>query len=130
MKNSKIAMTLCLVMTAALFAKRHSTTEDLVKDSERAKAYTHQNMETMPADRLDLKPTGQVRSFAQQIHHITDAYKRFAATTTDPPSDIGKGGCEKTGDISKEDVYKLVLAGYDVVLAQLKGIDAVSLDEK
>src|SRR5690606_1796754 len=130
MKNSKMAMTLCLVMTTALLAQGQSTTEDLVKEWERAKAYTQEYLEAMPADKFDFKPTDEVRSFAQQMLHITDANYGFAAAATGTPSPIGQGESEKTGDTSKENVSKLVLAGYDFVLEQLKGIDAVALDEK
>src|SRR5690242_11129240 len=45
----------------------------MVKDWERAKAYTIEYLNTMPADKYSLKPTDSIRSFAQQMLHLAGA---------------------------------------------------------
>ncbi|TDH19700.1 damage-inducible protein DinB [Segetibacter sp. 3557_3] len=45
----------------------------LVKDWERAKAYTADYMKAMPADKYSLKANDSVRTFAQQLLHIVQA---------------------------------------------------------
>ena len=130
MGNPKWALALCLAMTTTLFAQAQSTAEGLVKEWERAKAYTQEYLQAMPADKFDYKPTEEVRSFAQQMLHITDANYGFAAAATGTPSPIDMGESEKTEDTSKENVTQLVLAGYDFVIEQLKGISDETLAEK
>ena len=123
-------MALSLVMTTALFAQGQSTTEDLSQEWERAKAYTQEYLEAMPADKFDYAPTEGVRTFAQQMLHLTDANYGFAAAATGTPSPIGRGESEKTGDTSKENITKLVMDGYDFVLEQLQGLNDGAASEK
>lgn len=46
--------------------------DETVQDWERAKAYTLEYLEAMPDDQYALKPTPEMRSFAQQMLHLTD----------------------------------------------------------
>jgi hypothetical protein len=45
--------------------------------------------------------------------HLTDANYGFTSTITGAKSPFGLGEAEKTADKSKENVTKIVLAGYD-----------------
>lgn len=55
---------------------------DMVKDWERAKAYTKEYLDVMPEKGYSLKPTKEMRSFAEQLLHLTDANYGFAAAAT------------------------------------------------
>lgn len=130
MKNFKMATALCLVMTTTLFVHGQSTSEDMIKEWERAKAYTQEYLEAMPADKYDYRPTEGIRTFAQQMLHLTEANYGFAAAATGASSPFGQGDIEKTEDTSKENVSQKVLAGYDFVLEQLQGLQDETLSEK
>lgn len=94
--------------------------DDLVKDWERAKAYTKEYLDAMPEEGYALKPTPEMRSFAEQMLHLTDANYGFAAAASGEKSPVGFGESEKTVDKSKANVTKLVLAGYDFMIASIK----------
>src|SRR4051812_37052529 len=45
----------------------------MVKDWERAKAYTIDYLNSMPANKYSFKPVDSIRSFAQQMLHLAGA---------------------------------------------------------
>tara|TARA_R110002012_G_scaffold61090_1_gene160236 strand:+ start:12521 stop:13006 length:486 start_codon:yes stop_codon:yes gene_type:complete len=110
-------------------ANAQTATSSLVADWERAKAYTLEYLETMPADKYNLKPTPEMRTFAQQMLHLTDANYSFTSAATGAQSPIGMGESEKSADQSKASVVKQVTAGYDFVIANLKTMTPEKLNE-
>ncbi len=119
---------LSLVLVAGTNCLAQST-ESMLKDWERAKAYTMEYLEAMPADKFDFKPTQEIRSFAQQALHLTDANYGFASAASGTESPVAFGDSEKAQDTSKENVTKLVTEGYDFVINSLKGISDEQLTE-
>jgi uncharacterized damage-inducible protein DinB len=103
--------------------------DDMVKDWERAKAYTKEYLDAMPEAGYALKPTPEMRSFAEQMLHLTDAnYGFVSAVTGDKPS---VSGVEKsTTDKSKANVTKIVMDGYDFVIAGIKKVTPAQFSEK
>jgi uncharacterized damage-inducible protein DinB len=101
----------------------------IVKEWERAKAYTKEYLDAMPESGYALKPTPEMRSFAEQMLHLTDANYSFAAAATGEKSPVGFGESEKAADKSKANVTKLVLAGYDFVINNVKKMTAAQLTE-
>lgn len=128
MKKIKFLFTLAVVLLAWTNLNAQNLT-DMIADWERAKAYTMEYMEAMPADKFDFKATPEVRSFAQQMLHITDANYGFTASITGIESPVGFGDSEKTEDTSKANVIKLVNDGYDFVISGLKQISQEQLSE-
>lgn len=112
------------------FVQAQSSKEDMVKDWERAKIYTKEYLDAMPADKYALKPTPEMRSFAEQMLHLTDANYGFAATASGAKSPFAMGDVEKTADKSKENVSKIVMAGYDFVIENLNKMTAAQLNEQ
>jgi uncharacterized damage-inducible protein DinB len=125
----KILVTLCLLVGTTFTSNAQSTIDETVKEWERAKAYTKEYLEAMPADKYALKPTPEMRSFAQQMLHFTDANYGFVSAATGVISPVGQGESEKTTDISKENVTKLVLAGYDFAINSIKTLTPAQLTE-
>ncbi|MES2519487.1 MAG: DinB family protein [Bacteroidota bacterium] len=127
----KITVLLSLITTLVMFqsANAQTSTEEMVKEWERAKTYTKEYLDAMPEAGYALKPTPEMRSFAQQMLHLTDANYGFAAAATGEKSPVGMGESEKTTDISKENVSKLVLAGYDFVISGIKKMTPAQLNE-
>lgn len=110
-------------------AKSQSSIDDIVKEWERAKAYTKEYLDAMPEAGYALKPTPEMRSFADQLLHLTDANYGFAASATGATSPVGRGESEKATDKSKANVTKLVLAGYDFVIDNVKKMTPAQLNE-
>ncbi len=125
----KILATLITLFAMTTFAQAQSPIDDMVKDWERAKAYTKEYLDAMPAEGYALKPTAEMRSFAQQMLHLTDGNYGFASTATGVASPVGMGASEKATDQSKENVTKLVMAGYDFVINSIKTMTPAQLNE-
>lgn len=129
MKLGKLVTILCLFLSITSFAQAQSSIDEIVKDWERAKAYTKEYLDAMPETGYGLKPTPEMRSFAEQMLHITDANYVFAAAATGAKSPIGQGESEKTTDKSKANITKLVLAGYDFVINSVKKMEPAQRGE-
>jgi uncharacterized damage-inducible protein DinB len=129
MKLQKLVTTVCLILGISIFAQAQTAIDKIVKEWERAKAYTKEYLDAMPESGYALKPTPEMRSFAEQMLHLTDANYGFIAAATGEKSPVGQGESEKTADKSKANVTKLVMAGYDFVIASVKKITPAQLDE-
>lgn len=119
MKLRNLFVTAFLFVATTGFVQAQSI-DEMVKDWERAKAYTKEYLDAMPDASYSLKPTPQMRSFAEQMLHLTDANYAFAAAATGEKSPVAPGASEKSTDKSKAAVTSQVMAGYDFVIASLK----------
>ncbi len=107
-----------------------STTNDVVKEWERAKAYTKEYLDAMPDAGFGFKPAPEMRSFAEQMLHLTDANYGIGSAATGVKSPYGEGELEKSTDKSKVAVTKAVMAGYDFVIDGIKKMTGSQFDEK
>jgi uncharacterized damage-inducible protein DinB len=128
MKKIQLLLLVCFLALAG-FVKAQ-TIDGMVKDWERAKAYTKEYLDAMPDSSYGLKPTPQMRSFAEQMLHLTDANYAFAAAASGATSPVGPGGLEKTADQSKKNVTEQTMAGYDFVIASIKKMNPAQFNEK
>ncbi|OOG76829.1 DinB family protein [Algoriphagus sp. A40] len=128
MKN--LFATLTMLFAFIGLTQAQTSIVEMVKDWERAKVYTKEYLDAMPADKYSLKPTPEMRSFAQQMLHLTDGNYGFTTAATGVASPVGMGESEKSADQSKENVTKLVMAGYDFVINSLKTMTPEKLAEK
>jgi Uncharacterized protein conserved in bacteria len=128
MKLKSLVIALCLIMGSQL-VKAQITVADLVKEWERSKAYTKEYLDAMPESGYALKPTPEMRSFAEQVLHLADANYGFVSAATGTKSPFGQGELEKSTDKSKANVTKLVLASYDFVIDNVKKMTEAQLDE-
>jgi len=95
MKNLKLFLVALVAMIASKTVQAQTKVSDVVKEWERAKAYTKEYLDVMPENGYALKPTPEMRSFAEQMLHLTDANYSFAATATGEKSPLGMGESEK-----------------------------------
>ena len=85
MKKMISMVAFCLPVFAFVlsFESNAQSLEDIkmqmVKDWERAKAYTVDYLNTMPADKYSFKAVDSIRSFAQQMLHVKSffSYRMF-----------------------------------------------------
>ena len=128
MKLKSLMAVLCLIVASQVTMAQVKVAE-LVKEWERSKAYTKEYLDAMPGSGYALKPTPEMRSFAEQNLHLADANYGLVSAALDIKSPFGRGEWEKTGDKSKANVTKTVLASYDFVIDQIKKMTDVQLDE-
>lgn len=130
MKSIQLAAILFFLFAAIPFANAQNSINDMVKEWERAREYTKEYLDIMPDSGYALKPTAEMRSFADQMLHLTDANYGFAASITGEKSPVAFGEAEKTADKSKQNVSRMVLSGYDFVINSLKKMKPEQLNEK
>jgi uncharacterized damage-inducible protein DinB len=130
MKSSKLFLTLFFLTTAVNFCAAQGSIEDMIKDWERAKAYTKEYLDVMPEAGYPLKPTPDMRSFAEQMLHLTEANYAFSSAASGEKNPFAFGELEKVTDKSKENVTKVVMAGYDFAINSLKKMNVAQLGEK
>lgn len=129
MKSIKIFAAFVFAFTFSLQVHAQVSPAPVVKDWERAKAYTLAYLSIMPDSGYALRPTPQMRSFAGQMLHLTDANYAFASAATGVASPYQPGEMEKTTDISKANVTRLVTAGYDFVIKALQSAPATNAQD-
>jgi uncharacterized damage-inducible protein DinB len=129
MKLKSIMVALCLLVASQVVTKAQTSTADIVKEWERARAYTKEYLDAMSETGYALKPTPEMRSFAEQMLHLSDGNYAFASAVSGVKSPYGQGELEKTSDKSKANVTKLVLGSYDFVIENAKKLTSAQLGE-
>ncbi len=119
MKSKLLFAMLGLFLLAGELVSAQTSMTEAPKDWQRAKEYTKEYLDAMPESGYNLKPTPEMRSFAEQMLHIADANYAFISTATGAKGPLGPGEAEKTTDKSKANVTKMVLASYDFVLENI-----------
>ena len=119
-----------LVLTAQTFSNE-SIREQFLKDWERAKAYTIDYLNTMPANKYSFKATDSIRSFAQQMLHLAQGNVNIIAFVAGEPNIIGDRILEdsKTAQ-TKDSVMYYVAASYDLAIDGVKKMSMATLKEK
>jgi uncharacterized damage-inducible protein DinB len=129
MKSKHFFASVIMLIGFVSVGQSQVTTDEMVKDWERAKAYTKEYLDAMPADKYGLKPTPEMRSFAEQMLHLTDGNYGIAAAAAGVQSPIGMGAAEKSADKSKEAVTKQVMDSYDFVISTIKNMKPAQMGE-
>ena len=87
----------------------------MVADWERAKAYTVDYLNAMPADKYNFRPVDSIRSYAQQMLHLAggNAFLMMTAAGTPPPSWLSMDLENRATAQSSDSVRYFVTASYD-----------------
>lgn len=115
---------------------RKASDEDIkaamIADWQWAKGYTLSYIEAMPESGINYRPTDSVRSFAEQMLHITSADVGFTAQVTGVPPTI-----EDVRGLEQNESYKnkaaltaVVTQGYDFVITSLEAMPADQLGDQ
>ncbi len=105
-----------LAMSTALNAQTPKA--NILKDWERARAFTKEYLDAMPESGYALKPTKEMRSFAGQMLHLADANYGIVGTATEVAPTAKD--LEKSNDVVKASVTEKVLASYDFAISAIK----------
>src|SRR5215210_4383339 len=126
-----LVLSVCLFAASSSFCQMNiagdSIKSMLIKDWERAKAYTQDYMKAMPTGKYSLKATDSVRTFAQQLLHLTQANMFFVSTAIgDKPAYAGPDLEKSTSAQSADSVMYYVNLGYDFVIREIKKLNPTS----
>jgi uncharacterized damage-inducible protein DinB len=121
-----------ILVSSSVFAQ--FTQSQLVAEWQRAKMYTKTYLDAMPEDGYGFKPTPEIRSFAQQMLHLSDANYVFATVASDKPNPVGETLAahninEKTASPTKESTTKAVMDSYDWVISTLQNMTPAQMQE-
>jgi uncharacterized damage-inducible protein DinB len=130
---TKIASLLLLSFLSAGFFSKASAQSisgeeikaQFVKDWERAKSYTLDYLNTMPADKYSFKAVDSIRSFAQQMLHLASGNIFLITTATgEKPGNWPAGRLENsTTAQTKDSVVYYVSLSYDFAIESVKKSD-------
>jgi uncharacterized damage-inducible protein DinB len=128
-----------LLFTFSFFAKSYAqalSSEEikaqLVKEWERAKSYTVEYLNAMPADKYSFKAVDSIRSFAQQMLHLSEGnlFLISKALPVQSPS-WGNSDLEHSSTAqNKDSVMYYVTASYDFCINAVKNSDVNKWGEK
>lgn len=124
----KILFTIFTFLVLSI-SNAQSKKESMINDWSRAKAFTIEYLEAMPDSSYDIKPNDEVRSFASQMLHLSDAIYGFVGMATNTPSDFSPGALESSGDVLKSSVIMKVANAYDFGISAIQSFDENQLGE-
>lgn len=102
-----------------------------IKDWERAKAYTIDYLNTVPADKYSFRATDSIRSFAQQMLHLAQSNVNIIAHVAAEPNIIGDRNLEESKTAqTKDSVMYYVVASYDLMIHGIQKINMNLMNEK
>ena len=104
----------------------------MVTDWERAKAYTVDYLNTMPADKYSFKANDSTRSFAQQMLHLAGAnvFLMMTAAGTPPLPWLSMTLENRASAQTKDSVMYYVTTSYDYCANTVKNADVNKWGEK
>jgi hypothetical protein len=105
----------------------------MIKEWERAKAYTVEYLNTMPADKYSYIAADSIRSFAKQMLHLAggNIFLMMNATDYKVPSVFGNPNLENSpGAQNKDSVMFYVTNSYDYCINAVKNTDLSKWGEK
>jgi uncharacterized damage-inducible protein DinB len=100
----------------------------MLADWTRARDYTKEYLDAMPEDGTNFKPNAQdkdMRTFAEQMLHLAGNLFGLASIATGATNPYQGKNLEKMDEhkASKAALSKIVLEGYDFMIAAVKGFD-------
>lgn len=102
----------------------------LIKDWERAKAYTAEYLAAMPADKYTAKPVDGIRSFSEQMLHLAQGTIGLSSNGTGKTRIYPGYNMERSATAqTKDSVSYYVNAAYDFAIAGIKEMDVSKLSE-
>lgn len=104
----------------------------MIKDWERAKSYTIDYLNTMPASKYSFKAHDSIRSFAQQMLHLAAANVFLMSNVSDQalPGWVSFTTEQRTGAQQKDSVMQYIISSYDYAINAVKNSDVTKWGEK
>jgi uncharacterized damage-inducible protein DinB len=107
-----------------------SLKQQLLSDWIRAKSYTQEYLDAMPAAKYNFRATDSMRTFAQQMLHLAAANAGFAFIGLGVPYVFTSQNFEKLPTLqNKDSVVLYVNSSYDAMINAIKNLDPGKLVE-
>jgi len=102
-----------------------SNTAQMIADWERAKSYALEYLSAANEEVIVFKPVADMRTFGQQMLHLSETNYGFGAAASGKTSPVTFGELEKAAADykTKETLTEAVMDSYDFVISALKEID-------
>jgi uncharacterized damage-inducible protein DinB len=108
-----------------------SVKQQLVADWVRAKAYTQEYLDAMPANKYGFRPTDSTRTFAEQMLHLAGGNVLLVSIGIGIPVPFANKNFEKSpGAQNKDSVEYYVNTSYDAVINGIRNMDASKLGQE
>ncbi len=108
-----------------------SRIDSLVREWTRARDYTKEYLDAMPDDGINFKPTAEIRSFAEQMLHLSNANYNFAARAFGVDNPMQGKRLEQLDELkTKSALTKTVIDSYDFMINTIKAQTDAKLDEQ
>jgi uncharacterized damage-inducible protein DinB len=136
MKEGMLWIVSCLLLFGVQADSQSLTPADLklqmIKDWKRAKDYTIEYLNTMPADKYSFKPVDSIRNFAGQMLHLAAANVLIMSQATDdPPLPWARlDMANRPSAQNKDSVVYYVTASFDYAISAIQNSDATKWGEK
>lgn len=134
MRKQIVLLAFCLPFVSALHSQMtgEEIKAQMVKDWERAKAYTVDYLNTMPADKYSFRAVDSIRSFAMQMLHLAagNVFLMSNAAGQAPLPWVMSNIEQRASAQSKDSVMFYVTASYDYCIDAVKKSDTRKWTEK
>jgi uncharacterized damage-inducible protein DinB len=108
-----------------------SRMDGIVAEWTRARDYTKEYLDAMPADGYSFKPTPDIRSFAEQMLHMTGGLFSAGARISGAANPYQGKRLDTLEELkTKAATTKVVMEGYDFLINALKGAKEAKLAER
>ena len=130
-----LLLSLCVFFVTAQNTLNETIRQQMIKDWERAKAYTREYLDAMPAEKYGFHAADSIRTFAEQMLHLAQANAGMAFFGTSVQNPVAqkmffKPNFEKQPTVqSKDSVAYYVTTSYDVMIDALKTMDFSKIEE-
>jgi uncharacterized damage-inducible protein DinB len=109
----------------------NSRIDALVREWTRARDYTAEYLNAMPDDGINFKPTPEIRSFAEQMLHLSSNICNTAARAFGVNNPVQGKNLEKMDELkNKAALTKIVMESYDFMIITIKAQTDAKLDER
>lgn len=116
--------------TITAFYNADSLRAMMIKDWERAKAYTKEYLDAMPEDGINFKASPDIRSFAEQMLHMAAGTIGLSYNGTGKERIYAGKNLEKMDEFkNKSALTKVVMESYDYTIEGIKKMDISKFDE-
>jgi hypothetical protein len=103
--------------------------DQFIKDWERAKSYTLEYLDAMPADKYSFKAVDSIRSFAQQMLHLASGNAGLIHFATGVTAGFPMGLEKSPTAQNKDSVVYYVTKSFDIAIQDLKDFDPAKFGE-
>ncbi len=132
MKKAVLSLVMIFSFAYTQAQLAESLKAQLLKDWERAKAYTKEYLDAMPKDKYGFRAQDSIRTFAQQMLHLSQGTVGLVNNGAgNARLAWGARPLEKTASAQTADsVAYFVMASYDYAIDAIKTMDASKFEEK